>query len=300
MKNLLSIVKLFLLGILGITSSAVFGQAEPAVEEEGKGLLWEISGNGLENPSYLFGTIHIISKDDFLMTEMTQNLLQESEQVVLELDMDDPKTMMGMVTKIMMKDGQSLKTLLSEEDYQVVSNFFADTLGSSLMMVEKMKPFMALSMIYPKMLGEKTASYEMEFMRLARKASLEIEGLESVEDQLGIFDEIPYEEQAQMMVEFVKAYTDEKDKIREMVDLYVAEDLKGLYEFTTQSADMEGYQDIMLDNRNVKWIPTMEEMMANKISFFAVGAGHLWGEKGVINLLKEQGYQLKALEHRAK
>ena len=296
MKNILTFIKFTILGFLGLFNPSLFGQTEVAVaEKEGQGLLWEISGNGLEAPSFLYGTIHIISEDDFVMTEATKEKIASAEQVVMELDMDDPKTMMGMMTKISMKDGQTLKKLLSEEDYGLVSDFFRDTLGMNLMLFESMKPFMALSVMYPKMLGEKTASYEMEFMKLAKKSSLEILGLESVEDQLGIFDEIPYEEQAQMLVEFIKGYGSEKGKIEEMVQLYVDKDLKGLYEFSTQSAEMEGYQDVMLDNRNENWIPKMENMMNDKVSFFAVGAAHLWGPKGVINLLKEQGYTLKAV-----
>ncbi|MEM8889697.1 MAG: TraB/GumN family protein, partial [Bacteroidota bacterium] len=258
-------------------------------------LLWEISGNGLENSSFLYGTIHIISKDDFVMTDMTKDKIAGSEQVVMELDMDDPKTMMGMLTKMSMKDGQTLKGLLSPEDYSLLSDFFRDTLGQSLMLVEKMKPFMALSMVYPKMLGEQTASYEMEFMKLAKKSSIEILGLESIDDQMGIFDAIPYEDQAEMLMEFIKSYGTEKGKIEEMVQLYVDQDLKGLYDFSTQSSEMEGYQDVMLDNRNENWIPKMEDMMTEKVSFFAVGAAHLWGPKGVINLLKEQGYTVKAV-----
>ncbi|MDW3648191.1 MAG: TraB/GumN family protein [Bacteroidia bacterium] len=297
MKNLLTIIKFIFLGFLGLFNQSLFGQTDVAVaEKEGQGLLWEISGNGLETSSFLFGTIHIISEEDFMMTETTKEKVVAAEQVVMELDMDDPKTMMGMMTKITMKDGQSLKDLLSEEDYGLVSNFFNDTLGMNLMLFEKMKPFMALSVMYPKMLGEKTASYEMEFMKIAKKSSLEILGLESVEDQMSIFDKIPYEDQAEMLVEFIKSYGTEKGKIEEMVQLYVDQDLKGLYEFSTQSSEMEGYQDVMLDNRNENWIPKMENMMSEKVSFFAVGAAHLWGPKGVINLLKEQGYTVKAVK----
>lgn len=297
MKNLLTIIKFIFLGFLGLFNQSLFGQTDVAVaEKEGQGLLWEISGNGLETSSFLFGTIHIISEEDFVMTETTKEKVVAAEQVVMELDMDDPKTMMGMMTKITMKDGQSLKDLLSEEDYGLVSNFFNDTLGMNLMLFEKMKPFMALSVMYPKMLGEKTASYEMEFMKIAKKSSLEILGLESVEDQMSIFDKIPYEDQAEMLVEFIKSYGTEKGKIEEMVQLYVDQDLKGLYEFSTQSSEMEGYQDVMLDNRNENWIPKMENMMSEKVSFFAVGAAHLWGPKGVINLLKEQGYTVKAVK----
>ena len=296
MKNLLTFIKFTFLGFLGLFNPSLFGQTEAAVaEKEGQGLLWEISGNGLENSSFLYGTIHIISKDDFVMTDMTREKIAGSEQMVMELDLDDPKTMMGMLTKISMKDGQTLKGLLSPEDYSLLSDFFRDTVGQSLMLVEKMKPFMALSMVYPKMLGEQTASYEMEFMKLAKKSSLEILGLESIDDQMGIFDAIPYEDQAEMLMEFVKSYGTEKGKIQEMVQLYVDQDLKGLYDFSTQSSEMEGYQDVMLDNRNENWIPKMENMMSEKVSFFAVGAAHLWGPKGVINLLKEQGYTVKAV-----
>ncbi|MEM8888950.1 MAG: TraB/GumN family protein, partial [Bacteroidota bacterium] len=85
MKNILTFIKFTFLGFLGLFNPSLFGQTEVAVaEKEGQGLLWEISGNGLENSSFLYGTIHIISKDDFVMTDMTKDKIAGSEQVVME------------------------------------------------------------------------------------------------------------------------------------------------------------------------------------------------------------------------
>lgn len=81
-------------------------------------LLWKIEGKDLTEPSYLYGTIHIISQNDFFLTDATKQAFDESQKVVLELDMDDPQMPMQMMQYANMQDGQTLDQLLSEETYQ--------------------------------------------------------------------------------------------------------------------------------------------------------------------------------------
>ncbi|MEM9849996.1 MAG: TraB/GumN family protein, partial [Bacteroidota bacterium] len=87
-------------------------------------LLWEVSGNGLDEPSYVFGTIHIIGKDDYFFTDKMQAAFDSSELVIFEIKVDDmmnPMSLMSMMGKIMMNDGTSLSDLLTEEEYAMVN-----------------------------------------------------------------------------------------------------------------------------------------------------------------------------------
>ncbi|MEL6671812.1 MAG: TraB/GumN family protein [Bacteroidota bacterium] len=284
----------FLGGCKG-TKQAASPAATSSVAEE-KALLWKISGKDLTQDSYLYGTIHIIGAKDFVITDEVKSAFAATDKLVLELDMDDPKMMMTMMSGAMMKDGKTLKDLISAEDYQMVSDFFRDSVGMPLMAVEKMMPMLALSSIYPKMLGDKTESYELSFMKMAKKAEKEVLGVESIEDQLAIFSEISYEDQAAYLVDYLKKFDYYRSEFRKMVDLYVARDLPGLYDFMMSFPEMEGQEEAMLDNRNKKWIPVMEEMAATQSNFFAVGAGHLPGEQGVISLLRKAGYTLTPVQ----
>jgi hypothetical protein len=81
-----------------------------------------------------------------------------------------------------------------------------------------------------------------------------------------------------------------------MVALYKAQDVEGLLKVMDESEwDFNGYEDILLANRNAAWVPIMEKAMQGKPTFFAVGAGHLGGAKGVLSLLKKKGYTVKAV-----
>jgi uncharacterized protein len=287
-------IKLFLISF--IFSSLYFTQMYG--QKDDKSLLYEISGNGLSQPSYLYGTIHIICKNDFLMTEATKKKFAEAQQVYLELDMDDPKMMPEMMKSMYMTDGSTIKSLLSEADYQKVSQFFKDTLKTNIGGMDKMKPFVLASMAAPKMLACSTQSYEETFMKMAKDEHKEILGLETVQDQFGAIDKMGMKKQADMMlVKLVEDWGDGKQKFKQMITDYKNQDVEALLEDMTKSktADAE-FQENLLVVRNQNWIPKIEKIAKEKPTFFAVGAGHLGGEKGVIALLRKQGFTVKAVK----
>lgn len=274
-----------------------------AMEAE-NGLLWEITGNDLEEPSYLYGTIHMIDKDDFFWPYGTADAFGATKRVTFEIDMDvmnDMSTQFSMLMGIMMKDGVTLDQLLEPEDLAFVKKEFGN-IGLPYFMLQRVKPmfltiFAGGDFSPEQFSGGSIKSYEMEFMRLAEEQGKETGGLETVEFQMSIFDSIPYKAQAEMLVESLKATDSGEDQLKAMVELYKKEDLNGLNEMlNVEGETMMEYDHIILEGRNRAWIPVMEKMMKEKPTFFAVGAGHLAGEAGVINLLREQGYVLKPIK----
>jgi len=284
------------LGTLMLAMLPGFTQAQGDPHDH---LLWKISGNGLEQPSYLYGTIHIIGTKDFRMTDATQAAFAATEQVALELDMDDPSMAMAMMQGGMMKDDKTLADLVSEEEYKMIRQFLVDSAGlpeNALGMMERMQPMLLASVFYPHMLDGQMKSYEQEFVAMAQKDSIEVLGLETVQSQLSMVEKIPYDKQAEMVVSFATDYETEKKRIYELIATYVAEDLDGLYQLVAESEEMGEYQEFMLDERNRNWIEPMGTMAKEKPTFFAVGAGHLWGEQGVIALLREAGYTVEPVK----
>ena len=136
-------------------------------------------------------------------------------------------------------------------------------------------------------------SYEMEFMKIAENSGKTIGGLETIDYQISIFDSIPYMDQANMLVESIKSTDVGDDQMKELVDLYIGQDIAGLYKIMQGDENISEYEDVLLFKRNANWIPIMNQNMASNRSFFAVGAGHLGGAKGVINLLRQEGYSVK-------
>ena len=287
-------VKLFLISL--IFSSLYFTQIYGQKEE--KSLLYEISGNGLSQPSYLYGTIHIICKDDFVMTEVTKQKFSEAQQVYLELDMDDPKMMPEMMKSMYMTDGSTLKTLMSEADYQKVSQFFKDSLKTNIEMLDKMKPFVLSSMTIPKLIACPSQSYEETFVKMAQKDNKEVLGLETVEEQFDALDKMGMKKQADLMlVKMIENWNDGKQELKQLITDYKNQDVEAMYEDMAKSKTMDAqFEEDLLATRNKNWISKIQKITKEKPTFFAVGAGHLGGKKGVISLLRNEGFTVKAVK----
>jgi len=287
-------VKLFLISL--IFSSLYFTQIYGQKEE--KSLLYKISGNGLSQPSYLYGTIHIICKDDFVMNEVTKQKFSEAKQVYLELDMDDPKMMPEMMKSMYMTDGSTLKTLMSGADYQKVSQFFKDSLKTNIEMLDKMKPFVLSSMTIPKLLACPSQSYEETFVKMAKKENKEILGLETVQEQFGALDKMGMKKQADLMlVKMIENWNDGKQELKQLIKDYKNQDVEAMYEDMAKSKMMDAqFEEDLLATRNKNWISKIQKITKEKPTFFAVGAGHLGGKKGVITLLRNEGFIVKAIK----
>ena len=112
---------------------------------------------------------------------------------------------------------------------------------------------------------------------------------------MSVFDSIPYQAQADMLLETIKSSDTEDDSFKEMVDMYVKQDINKMVDSMSEEEGIQGYEDILLNQRNINWIPVMADKMKEGQVFFAVGAGHLGGEQGVIQLLLNEGFRLTPL-----
>lgn len=307
MRNFLGIA-LLLVSFLYSCNSSQKAVAQVAQEKSfaanENALLWKVTGNELTETSYVFGTIHMIGKEDFFLTESMKTAFAASEKIVFEINMEemsDMSVLFKLMGKITMEGGKTLKDLVSDEDYKLVKAHF-DGLGLPLMFLEKMKPlflstFASGDVAPGDLQSGELKSYEMEFMEMAQKTKKEMDGLETIEFQLSMFDSIPYEAQAEMLVDAIKGADEGDDQFKQMVDLYKQQALPALYSMI--EGDTEGvgeFEDLLLVGRNKNWIPLMEGMMKVKPTFFAVGAGHLGGKNGVVALLRKQGYTVTAVD----
>lgn len=284
-----------------LSQKAAGGETAPDPGTE-KSLLWRIGGKDLDKPSFLFGTIHLITKEAYFFSEAMQSAFDETQRVTFEIDMDemtDFSNIFAMMSGMYMKNGTTLRDLLTPEEYQVVADHFRK-IGLPLSFLERIKP-MFLSMMAGEDLmsfkpgSDSTAmtSYELELMDKARKQDKDIAGLETMEFQMSLFDSIPYEAQAKMLLGSIQAGEQGDDQLEQMIRLYLDQDIQGMQQIMDDDPEGLGdYEELLLQKRNRSWIPVMEKMMAEGPTFFAVGAGHLGGEQGVINLLRQAGYTL--------
>lgn len=261
-----------------------------------KGLFYEITGNGLESPSYLFGTIHIICEDDFYLGQNVHDKVIEAQKLVLEIDLDDPNMMQVVFANINNPSGEKITDYLDEDQFQATQQFLLENAAVDIGMMKSMRPFMLLSMLYPKMLECETKAYELELMKIAKENEMPVLGLESIEDQLSVFESIPLDEQYKNLYDYVSDFEKGRKEFKKLIETYSSKDIERMVEMVGESPEYKNYQDIMLDNRNSKWIAPMKAMMEEGKMFFAVGAGHLGGEKGLLSLLKKEGYNISLLE----
>ena len=133
----------------------------------------------------------------------------------------------------------------------------------------------------------------VELAEMAKKRNLKVEGLESMDFQLSIFDSIPYSVQANMLFDAVSSSQENESQMNQMFENYKQQNLNSLNNtLTDEDQQFLPYMEMMLYNRNINWIPIMKNKMKIHSCFFAVGAGHLGGERGVIKLLRNEGYKL--------
>jgi uncharacterized protein len=273
---------------------------ESVSQVESNSLLYKISGKNLTKPSYLYGTVHIICPDDMFAMDKLSTYFDQTDGLILELDMDNAEVMKKMATALNMPEGKNLRELLTAEKYAKVDEMFKNIFGVP---VEALKAFspMGLSMIVstsPKSVGCPTpASYEGKFMEMATKGKKEVDGLETVEVQIATLAKTPIEKQAEGLYKLSTDPQKAFDQLKELIASYKLQDSDKLFETMTKlSAEDPEAMTNLLDERNANWIPKIETAIAEKSRFIAVGGGHLGGKNGVVKLLRKQGYTVTAIK----
>ncbi len=267
--------------LLGLQS---FGQSSS--------LLWKLEGKDLKKPSFLFGTIHLIpSKDYFEPTGMAE-AFQQSDILVGEMDMSDMASMtMEMMSNLTMKGDTTLDMLLTTEEYKKLNDKFVSTLGMGLDFMKTFKPMILSTMMMQGITNGESKSYELELLEKAKTKGIPMAGLETLKEQMSFLDALPYTYQAKELVKMMDQDSDDGE-FQKMVDVYKTQNLDAMVSMIKEQGEGSAMEDILLNNRNKNWIAKIEKFASEKPTFFAVGAGHLGGQKGIIALLKEQGYRV--------
>ncbi len=279
-------------------------------------LLWRITKPDLKDTSYLFGTIHIISQEDFFLPNGFEEAFAKCKKATFEINMEkmmSPLSLLSMIGNMNMKGDTTLQDLLSEEDYALLKKRSLE-MGMPVELLNTMKPFF-VAMLFsgedtemPLELNQEesaTTSYEMELFQMAKEQDKKIDGLETVDFQMKIFDKIPYTVQAKMLSEALHARDENEGKearehsvnnLEELVKAYKTQDVDKLAALVAEEDEtLNQYADLLINERNQTWIASIKKMTAEGPVFFAVGAGHLGGKQGVIRLLRKEGFVVEAV-----
>jgi uncharacterized protein YbaP (TraB family) len=265
-------------------------------------LFWEVSGNGLNKPSFLFGTFHLIGKSYLDSLPNVMNRLQQSEAVVGELIIDS-----AAMTKLMgsmQLQGTTLSLLISPELFSQTSAWLKELSGMDLTMFNNLNP-MTVQILLMTLLQQKYFPVDMiknPFMdtyiqNYGKENEKKVIGLESVDDQIkALYDQFTNERQVEILGDYVSNKENAVKEVLQMNKLYRQQNLSELERLMAAQNYSASETAVMLDNRNKAWIGQLPEIFKKQSAFVAVGALHLCGKNGLVNLLREKGYTVKPLK----
>ena len=264
-------------------------------------LLWKVSGNGLKNSSYILGTHHVASSDICDMIAGFDAAYKAIEQVYGEVEtekMNSATAQMKILSNSFMPKGQKMSSLFTEEQAVKINEFLKPILGAELPAFDKFKPVTLTSMIQV-LLAQKLSpdfdakkAIDSHMQAKAKKDNKATKGLETIEFQINLLYGTPLEDQAKELLEMAEMGPKAEESIIQLTESYLKQDLDALLKIMMEDSEPEELEDILYA-RNRNWIGLMKDIMTQAPTMFVVGAGHLPGDLGVLNLLNKEGYKVE-------
>ncbi len=259
-------------------------------------LLWKVEGEEIKT-SYLFGTIHFIPADEFAFSDKVLQNMEQCQTLVLEMDVSDQQKQLEMVQLMQMPNGETLEDYCTPEEYSKLTEAAKSMPGMSIEQLKLFKPLMMTSLLQMTLTGEAMTSIEQELIDLAQQKGTRLKEFETAEFQLSLFDDMPIDEQIDDLIE---GYIDNKSKTQsifsDLVKSYKSEDLSAIQKIIKQETKDENFIPKLLDERNADWSEKVGMLCKEESCFIAVGAAHLPGQQGLIQLLRDKGYTVTAVE----
>lgn len=273
-------------------------------------LLWKISGNGLQQPSYIFGTYHLspLSIKDSIAS--LPQAMQDIRQVYGELvmaDMMKPEFLAQMQQQTMLPNDTTLKSLFTPEEFEVVSRAVTEYLQVDIALLDRMKPAALFQQLTVLFYMKHTPGYnpqeqlDASFQQEATEQGKKVGGLETAQSQVDILFNKPLHRQAEDLYCFVSDPDKVERQVKEIIAAYTAQDLDKMLQLmeekegTSCDPTPEEMAQLLYD-RNQAWVKQMPAIMQTAPTLFVVGAGHLPGEQGVLALLKAQDYTVEPMK----
>jgi uncharacterized protein len=272
----------------------------PRIKAQESSILWEITGNGITKPSYLFGSLKFIGEKEFYLPKEATEKIKQSAIFAIEDEVDHHAQ--HELNKVLhFPKGESLSTHLSAEDYNKVVNFFESEFKISKKQFEakyaKLIP-LAISISMTRLsLGEKVKFYDIELLKFAKSNKVKSYSLESVDREAKALTSFSIEDQTAALLHTVNNFEKQKTEFQKLMDDYPQGKLEEIFEYTLHP--LENNQDFIntfFYQRNKEWMPKIEKMISENVAFISVGVSHLEGDGGLLNLFKEKGYTLTPIK----
>ncbi len=262
------------------------------------GMLWKVR-KGKGRSSYLLGTIHSSDRRVVRLRPAVARALDRSERFVMEMIPDTSALRLFGITMVF-NDGRSLQSVLDQDLYDQVVKAMADY-GLPELAIRNMKPWVIMAMLSMPKPGNEPI-LDLVLHQEAVSAGKATAGLESAKEQLAVFEGLSLEDQVRLL-EMTLAQLPEMPKMMaQLLQAYIDDDLKRIariaagYKNQGDDALMERFSHRLNDARNVRMVNRMASYLKMGNSFIAVGAMHLPGPTGLIELLRQEGYTVSPVQ----
>lgn len=275
------------------------------VKAQNNSLLWSIVKPGSTDTSYLFGSIHISDARVFNVNKHFNRVFDKSQTVALELHFDsiNPFTLLN---HVMMEKGLTLQKVMPDDKYAVVKSYFEDSLKSPMQFVERFQPIYTSTLIQTEGKSTPGKSLDETIFNSAKEQNKHVVGLEKAEEQMSAFAALPYKVQAEILYQTVidlMKNSGEDDSMEKLIKLYTNQDLEGITAYINNfdyedNNIIEPYIEVLTEKllieRNHRMVERSIPLLKNT-TLIVVGAAHLPGKQGLIELFQKEGFEVRPL-----
>ena len=272
----------------------------PATVEAAGPTIWELKGSG--GSVLLLGSIHLMRKSDYPLPDAVQTAYDKTDRLWMELDIDDldPIAAQGLIVSMgRLDDGRTLKDVMGSRDYAKASDKIA-AMGMDLDMLGTLKPwFVAITVMNLQMMQvgfQPQYGLEQYLSGLARQDGKSIEGLETMEYQLGLFDGLPEKTQSRLLLQTLDEAADMEGQLDVMTRAWRSGDLDTMTrELEKSFGDYPDIYERLVVDRNRQWTSKLMELAdTGSDTLVVVGALHLVGRDSVIEMLRSRGRKVES------
>ncbi len=276
-----------LIGLL-LASKSIF----PQTTDSSQSLLWEIKGNGVFEPSYIFATIRVQDKQISRFDSIVMNKIKACQAFVMEVNTDAVSPFL-LRSLVLMKEN-SLEKILSKSDYALVQKKYKEYTGLSLGVFAKMKPFFLYAQLMKAQLPKDSKeSFDVHILNFAKKNDKKIVEMETFQHQVDAIDKVPLDIQCQMLLFGLKHPDIIKRNIESVLQAYLHKDLNTVFQLSTDSLLVPtSFMDHFFTERNFDLCESIISVLKQQSCFVIISAANLMGEKGIFQLLKAKGYSV--------
>ena len=267
-----------------------------AVQAQYNSLLWKISGNGLKQPSFLYGTMHTSDSRVFSFSDSVMQYFSSSKAYAMELDPKEAFNM-SLLSKMMMGKGYSLKKMMPVREYNLLDSVVKKEIGYSVALFDNVAPVLTMTIFEASGMELNDSSgqgnkevLDMFFYKQAKKKKKKVIGMETVDEQLSALNSLNYQEQADMLVKEIHSFEENKTEGTDVVKFYLAQNLDSLAANDADAQMPHKFYKALVTDRNIRMANRISDFIKEQPTFIAVGALHLPKPEGVIELLRKKGF----------